>query len=155
MSSPTPQNPQGDRHGPAGGRDPYGPGGPGDSGTGRQEAPAAIPPYVPPAVPGPSDPDPWWWAPPALATALAPVLAYTDLTGIPNFPPPLALGCLLPLLLIVTAWLQKRTIGRRTRRRVLAGAACLLAYFYTEVVMAVLFGVVAVRLVFKIVSATV
>ncbi|MGW6455621.1 hypothetical protein ACWF94_06770 [Streptomyces sp. NPDC055078] len=113
-----------------------------------------------PYGPDPYGPDPSaarderWWVPSVLCTLLAPLLAYIDRTTTPggDLPAVWALGYLVPFALVVSTWLLARTVRRRRARIVLGALGCLLAYLYTEAVMAVLLGVVFVRLLAEIVQ---
>ncbi|MFI1399446.1 hypothetical protein [Streptomyces sp. NPDC020681] len=104
------------------------------------EALATYPAYAPAPVR-----DDWWWVPPALFTPLVLLCAYLDFRALPlGF----AFGYLVPVAMVVAAWLTARTVRRRPLSLVLGALACVFAFLYAKLLFA------AVMLVFFVALLT-
>ncbi|RLU90422.1 hypothetical protein CTZ27_21060 [Streptomyces griseocarneus] len=80
---------------------------------------------------------------PAVATVLLPVLAYVDFSR-SGYPAVWELGLAVPCCFVAGAWAGVRARYKRAQRVVLGLTGCCLAYFYSQILLAVLMPVAIV-----------
>jgi hypothetical protein len=106
-----------------------------------------LPRTTPALAPAPA-PDPHWWRVPLFLTPLVMLLGYVDfvMSDMP-LDNGLALGYLVPLVMVGVTWLPgRRTVDRRPMRIGLGWTACLFAFLYSKILMVLAIAVFVVAL---------
>ncbi|MEV6395522.1 hypothetical protein AB0M39_12220 [Streptomyces sp. NPDC051907] len=85
--------------------------------------------------------DPLWWRVPLVFTPLVLVAAYVDLTTTGMWTDhSWALGYLIPLAVVATTWRPDGDSNRREMRIRRGVLACMTAFFFTKVLMGLIWG---------------